>query len=180
MRTASILTATGVLCFIMVIGPLPACFSQDRPMPMDRVHLERAASAPVGDREHRLKSLKDQLKLLDLEQKIFQENEQKQALYNEQRKQQLQQQIENVDLEEKIQQLREQQQALQQRQRREDLKRQVDMLEMERKVSELNSKRQALNHQQRREDLQRQIELLTAAPQKSGESPRSDSTPKHQ
>ena len=153
MRTASILSAAGALCIMTVLIPPQVCFGQDRPVPIDRSRLERATPAPTWDREHHLKNVKNQLELLDLEQKIFQETEQKQALYNEQRKQQLQQQLENVDLEEKIQQLREKQQALQQQHRREDLKRQLDMFETERKVSELNRKRQVLQHLQRREEL---------------------------
>jgi hypothetical protein len=178
MRTASVLSAAGVLCTMMVLAPPSVCFGQDRPISMDRARMERAASAPEWDRERHLKNLKGQLELLDLEQKIFQENEQKQAAYSEQRQQQLTQQIENVDLEEKIQQLREKQQALQQSHRREDLKRQVDMLEMERKVSELNRKKQALHHQQRREELQHQIEQLSAALKKPSEPPHTDSPSK--
>ena len=175
MRTGSVLSAAGVFCLMMVLAPRSACFGQDRPVLMDRTRIERAASAPVRDRKQQMKSLKNQLELLDLEQKISQETEQKQALYNQQRRQQLKQQIDSVDVEEKIQRLREEQQALQRRHRQEDLKRQVDMLEMERKVSELNRKKQALNHQQRREELQRQIEQLSAASQKAGEAPHTGS-----
>ncbi|MBI5572750.1 MAG: hypothetical protein HY914_22590 [Desulfomonile tiedjei] len=180
MRTASVLSAAGVFCIMLVLAPPSVCFGQDRPISMDRARMERAASAPAWDRERHLKNLKDQLELLDLEQKIFQENEQKQALHSEQRQQQLKQQLETVDLEEKIQELRDQQQALQRRHRRDDLKRQMDTFAMERKVSELNRKRQAMQHQQRSEDLKRQIEQLSGELQKPGEPSQKDSPSKKQ